>query len=124
MGALMCVISIGFGFAFGVFAGFFFHEKHLEALRRKRSREVLGSTSFLEASSLSPEATGLSLWAIEKAVLLSFEETELSPLLMRVGSHGFSSCEELMQKAGLSQALTKKGFACSRIYFSFGGLLA
>ena len=122
MGTWMCIASIGFAFIFGMFLGVLCHEKHSGLLRRRRSKEVLGNASLLEASSLSPEVTGIALWAIEKAVLFSFEEVELPAFLMRVGARGFSSCEGLMEKAGLSQGLTKEGFACSRLLFSFGGL--
>lgn len=123
MGVLLFTVSVAAGFIFGLLVGFLCYEKRREVIRRRQAKGFLGNGSVLEASSVSLESTGVALWAIEKAVLFSFQETTLPAFLMGVGLYGFSSLEALMEKAGLSRALTKNGFAYSRIYFSFGGLL-
>lgn len=67
---------------------------------------------------------GFSSWLIEKAIRLSVDEHNLPLSLLKIGSCGFSKNACLFEKAGISRALTEDGYACARIYFSIGGLLA
>lgn len=124
MAVWLSAVSIGAGCCFGVIVGFAFYERHREAQRKNRAKEALGSGSVLRASSVSLESGGFSSWLIEKAIWLSVDEHNLPSSLLKIGSCGFSKNACLFEKAGISRALTGDGYACARIYFSMGGLLA
>ncbi len=117
-------IALAASFLFGAFFGSLAYGKYKVAQRKKLAREALGDGSALNAVSVSLDSSGLSAWIIERAVLFSLQGDRVSPFLEKLCSHDFERSRILIEKSGLAQVLSKEGYAGTRMYFSFGGMLA
>ena len=111
-------LAVASAFAAGGFLGRVGYSRGVDAKRRRAALQAMGCDSVLEAASVSLESAGLSAWVISWMVSLSRRNGFTEGALLRIASRGYSSDCDLAIKSGLSQAVTKEGFAATRLYCS------
>lgn len=117
------VLGVAAGFSFGVFLGLLVYGKRRELRRARKAKGALGESSVLKAASVSLESAGIGAWVIEKAVLFSSQGAEPLRLLAGLSLADFEKHAGLIAKSGLEQALSKSGYASTRVHFALGGML-
>ena len=122
------VTSLVGAFGAGSLLGVSAYERREVIKRRKDMRGMLGSSSILEALSISLECDGVSRWLIAYTIRLSkFQSQELKGVLVLfVGN--WSKTQTLLCHAGVEGLITKEGFSCARrnvmgFACTFGSLL-
>lgn len=95
----------------GVIAGSGFFEHARKGARRRAARKSMGAGSFLEASSVSLECTGLPARVIERAAARSQAEEGAFAFPSSLEKQLFDRHQELIEKAGLGMVITQQGFS-------------
>lgn len=96
---------------------------HYSVNKRKGAmKALLGSSSLLDALSISLESSGTSQQVITHAIRLSREEKDLPSWFVRMFSAGWNSREHVIMQAGLEGFITQKGYAAASFrFFTIGG---
>ena len=96
---------------------------HYSANKRKGAmKALLGSSSLLDALSISLESSGISQQVITHAIRLSREEKDLPFWFVRMFSTGWKAREHVVMQAGLEGFISQKGYAAASFrFFAIGG---
>lgn len=110
------------GFASGAILGGYGFEWYTSAKRQRIIREGMGPESLARSMSLSFESKGLQAQVLEFAIRNSKMRPDKS------SSHLLSAArwdrnEKLVLRAGLADAITKEGFAYTRLVCSLAGVV-
>lgn len=112
--------ALVFALVFGTTAGYVCGSRYRDDARRKKAKDALGAGSASGMASVSLESTGLSAQIIERAILFSLLEKERFPF-SRIASLDYEMRVDLIEKAGLANALNKNGYARCRVFVAFFG---
>lgn len=128
MATFVCIVAVVCALVSGTLLGIALYSRYVASKRKDTMKTLLGSSSLLEALSVSLESNGFSRQIITQAIQLSREEKDLPVWFINLFSMGWHIRKQVIIQAGLEGLITQKGYAAANFRFfviggSFGALI-